>query len=333
MPTELTELTEIVTGLGTLSSTLDDALAARPAQLTNVNDDVWSRLCQRHASGINGAAFATAFDNGQAFLHATDGLRGRPPVLVEWKGPHRPPGDDVIPADLRIDHVFLVSCKYLSKNLFNPGPSRLFERLLVGDDRSTSNWFDRTAPTAFLALYTAATSLFDLTGMPARPADMTKAQRRNLKAALQPRKWPAELEPLWNTVCAEVAAESARVWTAAMPSNKHRLRLLWRLLRITTATYFILGADTTNSLRLRVDSAWDWQQAYELRSFEVRPRTAGQPEVGWHAVVRRRRNGVDIPIDGHIEVRWSHGRFYDAPEAKVYVDIPHTDVPGYNALT
>ena len=84
---------------------------------------------------------------------------------------------------------------------------------------------------------------------------MTKAQRRTLKVVLKSRKWPAELEPLWKTVCADVAAESARIWTASMPSKKHRLRLLWRLLRITTATYFILGADKTNSLRLRVDSA------------------------------------------------------------------------------
>jgi hypothetical protein len=34
---------------------------------------------------------------------SSDGLRGRPPRRVEWKGPHRPPGDDVIPADLRQD--------------------------------------------------------------------------------------------------------------------------------------------------------------------------------------------------------------------------------------
>lgn len=333
MPTSLTELTEIVTALGTLAPTLDEALAARPGQLTNVSDDVWSRLCRLYASGTNTAAFSTAFANGQALLAATDGLRGRPPVLVEWKGPHRPPGDDVIPADLRIDHVFLVSCKYLSKNVLNPGPSRLFERLLVGDERSKINWFERTAPDSFHALYAAATAMFGLDDMPEKPADMTKAQRVTLKAVLEPRKWPTDLAPLWGTLCGGVASESARIWGEAMPSSKDRLRLLWRLLRITTATYFILGSDKTNSLRLRVDSAWDWQQAYQLRTFQVRARSAGQPEVGWHAVVRRRGDGVDIPIDGHVEVRWSHGRFYGDPEAKVYVDTPHTVVPGYNALT
>ena len=36
--------------------------------------------------------FLAAWANGQAFLHAADGLRGRPPRLVEWKGPTQAPG-------------------------------------------------------------------------------------------------------------------------------------------------------------------------------------------------------------------------------------------------
>ncbi len=37
--------------------------------------------------------------------------------------------------------------------------------------------------------------------------------------------------------------------------------------------------DRAAHLRLRIDSAWDWQQAYELRALEVAARHAGQPEV------------------------------------------------------
>jgi hypothetical protein len=28
-------------------------------------------------------------------------------------------------------------------------------------------------------------------------------------------------------------------------------------------------------------------------------------------------------------VRWSHGKFAQPPEAKVYLDTPHHQVPGY----
>lgn len=137
MPTGLTEVTEIATALGMLAPSLDVALAHRPPQLASVSQHVWERLVQRQRDAQE-ESFQTAFDNGRVFFNAVDGLRGRAPLRVEWKGPHRPPGDDVIPADLRIDHVFLVSCKYLSKVLSNPGPPRLFERLLVGEERSVA---------------------------------------------------------------------------------------------------------------------------------------------------------------------------------------------------
>ncbi len=35
---------------------------------------------------------------------------------------------------------------------------------------------------------------------------------------------------------------------------------------------------------------------------------------------------------GHVEIRWSHGRFAQPPEAKVYLDTPMADLPGYHPL-
>ena len=37
-------------------------------------------------------------------------------------------------------------------------------------------------------------------------------------------------------------------------------------------------------------------------------------------------------MKGHVEVRWSHGRFSGNPEAKVYLDTAHAAVPGYHPL-
>ena len=58
----------------------------------------------------------------------------------------------------------------------------------------------------------------------------------------------------------------------------------------------------------------------------------GQPRVGWEAVVRDRATYEVHELAGHIEVRWSHGRFGGPPEAKGYLDTPHHLVPGYFAL-
>jgi len=332
LPGELTEITEISTALGILAPDLPSALATPPTQLRNVSPEVWDRLVSSHDAGQHRDSFVTAFANGQAFLAATDGLRGRAPRLVEWKGPHRPPGDDVIPADLRVDHVYLVSCKYLSKVLLNPGPPRLFDRLLLGEERSSVNWFAVTAPTEFQAFYQAARSATGLLGLPADVIGLTSEQQLALKAALRARILPTSLQMEWRALCQTVAAESERRWRAAMPSRRSQLRLLWRLLRISTASYFVLGTDRSSHLRLRVDSAWDWMQAYSLNDFVVSARSVGQAEVAWHAAVRKRDDGLNLTIDGHVEVRWSHGRFNGFPEAKVYLDTALDRVPGYNAL-
>jgi adenylate kinase len=73
-------------------------------------------------------------------------------------------------------------------------------------------------------------------------------------------------------------------------------------------------------------------QMFELRRFEVSAGTGRQPEVAWRATVRRRSEGTEILVDGHVEIRWSHGRFLGAPEAKVYLDSPLRGVPGYHPL-
>jgi hypothetical protein len=105
--------------------------------------------------------------------------------------------------------------------------------------------------------------------------------------------------------------------------------MLWRLLRIGSAPYFVLGASGSDSLRLRVGTPWDWRQAFRLRRFDVEPATGGQPRVDWAATYDDRAAGERRVVAGHVEIRWSHGRFSGPPEAKVYLDTPHTQVPGY----
>src|SRR5438093_9090408 len=155
MPRLLTEVTEIATALGTLVPDLARGIAERPGRLFNVDDLVWDRVVAAYENHEHLASFDAAFANGAALLRAEDGLRGRPPKLVEWKGPHRPPGDDVVPADIRIDHVYQVSCKYLSRVMQNAGPARLFDRLLIGEDRSKDDWFAAVAPREYHTLYRA----------------------------------------------------------------------------------------------------------------------------------------------------------------------------------
>jgi hypothetical protein len=131
------------------------------------------------------------------------------------------------------------------------------------------------------------------------------------------------------TFSSAVAERSAELWLEGLSAEAERERLLWRLLRIGSAPYFVLGTDKDRSLRLRIQTAWDWRQQFRLRTFTAEPGTGEQPVVTWAAQVEERRSGRSLKVNGHVEIRWSHGKFCGAPEAKVYLDTPHHLVPGY----
>jgi hypothetical protein len=332
VPSAKTEITEIVTGLAiTGASTIEAALADRA--VANVGSEVWDRLADLHRAGGHRVEFAAAWANGQAFLAADEGLRGRPPRLVEWKGPTQAPGDEVVPADLRIDHVWLVSCKYLTQVLANAAPARLFDRGLAGGPtRTAGDWYAEVAAGPYQDLFAVVrTELGTRAALPPHAADLTPAHRAELRAYLDA-GWPADAQAAYTALAAAVSRASADRWKVALRRRPDAEAVLWRLLRIGSAPYFVLGASKQQSLRLRVMTAWDWRQAYELKRIDVWGDDAGQPQVRWQAQVRDREAGTTEAVDGHVEVRWSHGRFGKPPEAKVYLDTPHHRVPGYVAI-
>jgi hypothetical protein len=377
---------------------------SRTTVMRSLSPEVWDQLASLRTGGAYDAEFHAAWENGRAFLSAVDGLRGRLPNVVDWKGTGRAPGDEVAPIDLRIDHVYLVSCKYLSNILFNVSPAHVFDYLLIaGQTRSSraareilpggGDWYAQVAPVDYQALYeevrhslrhedttTAAPVAPTGRGLertrrgPARPAgavslpglderegagngsardaaarrpgvlpavlahlppravDLTSEQRDALGQWLRP-GWPRGAKSLYADLSNAVARASVRRWDAAMGvGGGTGEAMLWRLLRIGSAPYFVLGSSAARSLRLRIATSWDWRQQFQLISVSMEAQAGGQPRVGWEAVVRDRVSNEVHEVVGHIEVRWSHGRFGGLPEAKGYLDTPHHLVPGYFPL-
>ncbi len=403
MPSDRTTVTELGTGLGMLGmADIDQAIDSRSAVMHSLSPEMWQHLVRLRGGGAFDAEFHAAWENGRAFLSADDGLRGRLPQIVEWKGTGRAPGDEVAPIDLRVDHVYLVSCKYLSDILFNVSPAAVFEHLLVaGQSRAGrgaggggllpggGDWYAEVAPTEYKALYAAVREAAergqgavsarrsgvrrpavatrsgrgvgapalpglgtveaeaswdaggsngadgvagDLRELPQQATDLTSAQRDALGKWLRP-GWPPGVKDLYVTLSDAVARASVRRWAAAMDRGGGTGEaMLWRLLRIGSAPYFVLGSSAERSLRLRIATSWDWRQHFQLGSIALEPQRGGQPRVGWQALVRDRASSEISEVSGHIEVRWSHGRFGGLPEAKGYLDTPHHLVPGYFAL-
>ena len=265
-----TTVTEVLTGLGMLGlDDIENAIAARPETITSVAPEVWEELQRGWKEGQHRDVFTASFMNGRAFLEADDALRGRVPRLIEWKGAHRAPGDEVVPADLRVDHVYLVSCKYLSSIVVNASPHHLFDRLLAGGHgRRGSDWFREVAPAEHDALYECVRSAVD-PALPTAVSELDAHQRHSLAHALRG-NWPEGALEAYDALVARSAAESARRWRTAINNNGEAM--LWRLLRVGSAPYFVLGVSSRGFVRLRIATPWDWRQTFELRGFEVEPR-------------------------------------------------------------
>ena len=387
MPNLRTMVTELGTGLGMLGAEdLDEVLTSRSPVMRSLSPENWDLLSSIRGGGAYDAEFHAAWLNGRTFLEARDGLRGRRPELVEWKGAVRASGDEVAPVDLRIDHVYLVSCKYMSDILFNVSPSHIFDSLLVGGlarrGRGVGgDWYAEVAPAQYQALFEGVrTALRDderhpdgplaqqeahgqaegsqalpgleppartapgsngvvtrhsastLRDLPDRAVDLTSAHRTALGERLKS-GWPGGAKTAYRELSDEVARVSVSRWHAALSAGTNTGEaMLWRLLRMGSAPYFVLGSNAGRSLRLRIATPWDWKQLFHLVRLEIFPQPGGQPRVGWLATVRERASGQLREVTGHVEVRWSHGRFGGLPEAKGYLDTSHHLVPGYFPL-
>lgn len=311
---------------------LDAALAAEPREMVSVSPAMWETLRGLHAGGALRQEFHAAWTNGRIFLHADDALRGRRPLTIEWKGAVRAPGDEVVPADLRVDHVYLVSCKYLSKIVLNTSPAHVFDRLLVGGHGQRGlDWYRSIAPSALDELFEVA-----IEGADVRPTadlgQLSKDDHKLLAARLRGR-WPQAMREAAKRFSWTVATRSAERWRSSLAASGAEERFLWRLLRIGSAPYFVLGADRDASVRLRIETPWDWKQRYRLTRFTIEPLESEQPTIAWRAEVEDLRSRAVGELDGHVEIRWSHGKFNGPPEAKVYLDTPHHRVPGYVPLS
>jgi hypothetical protein len=329
MPSERTFVTELATGLGMFGDDdLETVMARRPESFKLAPGD-WDRLSALWSQHLYSGEFVAGFLNGRAFLEAPDALNGRRPRIVEWTGGRRPPGDEVVPSDLRVDHVYLVSCKYLSGILHNPSPARLVDGLLShGPVDDARDWYERVAPHEYQDLYELCAALEP--SLPLEVTQLTKPQRRRLAIVLAD-GWPVHGIEAYERLCKAVSVRTAERWAEAI-SRANQEAVVWRLLRVGSAPYFVLGTSRSGPMRLRIDTPWDWRQRFRLRRVEVDAQGGGQPRVGWSIHYEMRDTGEARLVRGHVEIRWSHGRFSQPPEAKVYLDSRHSDVPGYHAL-
>lgn len=107
-------VTELATGLGMLGRDDTEALIAeRPAVFANLTTEDWDRLEGLWLGGAFTAEFEAGLGNGRAFLESPEALAGRIPRIIEWVGARNAPGDEVVPADLRVEIIPLTTKEFI----------------------------------------------------------------------------------------------------------------------------------------------------------------------------------------------------------------------------
>jgi len=335
MPDNRTKITELATALGmTKYPTLEEACQNRPEEI-KIDAKDWSDLDKIIDEGEFAQYAQKAFDNGKYFKRHPDGLLDQTVRRIEWTANQKNPGDENIPSDIIVNRTIYISCKYKSNLLHNAAPARIFVNALVPQSsKKKLNWYEHVAREEHNSFYKKSISFFDLGNMPDTPDQLKKSQKERLKKCFEPysSRLPPPLQESYQELISKVSSVSSNKWKAALGNKGNSVRMLWRLLRIYTATYFILGSNGKDDLRIRVCTPWEWNRKFELQSFDIFPAGGGQPQVNWKARCLDTKNKSSHEINGIVEIRWSHGKFYRNPEAKVQLKTKHGQVPGYYPL-
>ena len=215
-------------------------------------------------------------------------------------------------------------------------PARLFDGLLAtSGEWEQTDWYEVVAPEELRALYDACRRA---TGLTRLPDDLGALSHRGSPA---PAARPAgtlvparRARDAYRELCARVSTVSAQRWLpatwtrAAAPPNAWCGGCCASATRPTSCSAPTPAGRCACGWRARGTGA---RPTVSISSTSpppprANPRSTGPPLTPSAPPSRRES------VRGHVEVRWSHGRFVQPPEAKVYLDTPSDELPGYFAL-
>lgn len=275
-----------------------------------------------------------ALHNGHEFRRLV--LRGRRPDHVEWSGGGRAVWTSDVPRDLTVDRVWFLQAKYDSTCVLNTAPGTLVDELLADDaPPSRPSWYEEVALPELQAYYRAVRRRPGLDHLPADVRDVDAPHRAAVKAALRSEHpTSAAEERTYADLCAAVSVATTLRWRRRLSSAtaSQRTQMLFRMLRIAGGPYWLLGTKGSAAVQLAVCDTRSWRDRFELRRFTVVDGRAGQPQVNWRAVILERDTGVERPVEGYCEIRWSHGKLSGHPECKVQVTTALAAIPGYQPM-
>jgi len=108
---------------------------------------------------------------------------------------------------------------------------------------SNIDWYLEVARDAYLAFYSSVQRfLASQVALPDDMRDLEPHDRKRISALLRGPNLPLQVRDPYRSFCAAVSSATAERWRGRLTSVAAREEMLWRLLRIGSAPYYVLGS-------------------------------------------------------------------------------------------
>jgi DNA modification methylase len=348
MPSEKTECSELSVAFGLLGVRDPLILSEQEIQARFENSltlEKYERFKKEFSNPVNSRLYRQLIKLGLI-------IRAKYPlfnnlVSANWCGPQKQARTDSGPRDILAANTS-ISIKAGSNIISNFSPAHLFESIPQGSaapDRA-ENWYLKMNPSGYQKVYSFVQQI-RLEHFPKKvdefEQDASKNDRDEMQAEISKLidGEKQEFETLYKDMCHRVAEASANVfnnnYSTAMkgPSRRWVIESVAKnLFRLDSSEYIMAGSSGRNGYAIRMPSLSEWKREWEIVDVKAIPDiTRGQSVVQLEIKYKRKKEPSEYHAHFHAEIRWSHGKFSQSPEAKLYKDFNWGSIPFVEKIT
>ena len=345
MPSPKTECTELSVGFGILA--IENLLDLQPSQVEKFFEGTLSK--EKYDR------FREEFQNNEALYrqmyNVGFGLRAiYPPYKkvssLKWAGPQQQAATTAAAKDLIVANT-PVSVKENSDVVHNPSPYNLFETIPSGQVKaqSSENWYLEQAHQGYQELY----SFVRDKGLEYLPEDVSEfeqsikgSKRKPIKNVIKQFSDDEKraFKQLYLRMCHQVAKVSADIfnnnYSASMRGRSRNAvieQITRHFFRMNAIDYILCGIDKKKEFALIIPEITRWKREWIIVDVIAEPELdREQSRVRFLVHYKNRNSGITNMAEFHTQIRWSHGKFQNNPEAKLYKNFAWEEVAFFESI-
>jgi site-specific DNA-methyltransferase (adenine-specific) len=351
MPSERTECSELSVAFGVLGvedPTVFDEERINEIFEGTVTQEKYSRYKKEYGNPKNHGLYLRLINIGKRLRNEYKLFTSV--TSLQWSGPQKQAKTDTGAKDLLVANT-PISVKAGSDIYGNRSPYVVFTSIPQGrvSPERSENWYISMALASYQELYTSIRKV-RLDQFPERfPESVdvfeqvaTEDDRKELQSEIaklvgeEKREFSDKYIDMCHLIAQASAAEFNRNIQESL-SSKSRVGVIEHIVnnffRIDTTEYILVGISGTREFVVKIPSLSKWKREWEIVNIEAIPALDRKQSVVYIFLsYKPKKEKIIYKARFHVEIRWSHGKFRSAPEAKLYKDFKWGEVPFVEAI-